>query len=145
MKIRIIAVGKLKRGPLAELIDDYKKRCRWPIQILEIDHSEKTAEGAVLLSMLERDDHVVILDERGESLASEAFASQMDKLLVGGTQRINFIIGGAYGLDGAVISRAHKRLAFGVQTWPHMMVRLMLVEQIYRAEQILAGHPYHKP
>lgn len=145
MKIRILAVGKLKRGPLSELIDDYKKRCKWSIQIIELDHSSKASESLQLLAHLTPDDHVIILDERGDSFTSQAFADYMDKLQVNGAGRLNFVIGGAYGLEPELMARAHKKIAFGVQTWPHMFVRLMLVEQIYRAESILAGHPYHKP
>jgi 23S rRNA (pseudouridine1915-N3)-methyltransferase len=144
MKIRILAVGKLKRGPLSELMDEYKKRCRWPIQIIEIDHSSKAGESSQLIGQLTNEDHVIIMDERGDSLSSQEFANQIDKLQVTGKSRLNFIIGGAYGFDQEIMAKAHKKIAFGVQTWPHMFVRLMLIEQIYRAEQILSGHPYHK-
>lgn len=144
MKIRILVVGKLKRGPVSELIDDYKKRCRWSLQIQEIDHSSKSGEGAQLMSLLAPEDYVVLLDEHGQALTSQDFAAQIDKLQSSGKARMNFIIGGAYGLDESLHARANTKLAFGIQTWPHMFVRLMLVEQIYRAESILAGHPYHK-
>lgn len=144
MKIRILAIGKLKRGPLFELIDDYKKRCRWPIQIIEIDHSTKSIESAQLLTHITTEDHVIILDEHGDAFSSQDFSGYIDKLQSSGKPRLSFIIGGAYGFEKNLKDKADKILAFGIQTWPHMFVRLMLVEQIYRAESILAGHPYHK-
>ncbi len=144
MKIRILAVGKLKRGPISELLEDFKKRCKWSLQFIEIDNNNKSAECTQILSHITEEDYVIVLDERGVSLSSQDFASYLDKLQVTGTSRITFVIGGAYGLDKDIMEKAHKKLAFGVQTWPHMFVRLMLVEQIYRAESILAGHPYHK-
>jgi 23S rRNA (pseudouridine1915-N3)-methyltransferase len=144
VKIRILAVGKLKRGPLWELIEDYKKRCRWSLTIHEIDHSDKGTESVQLLSQLTSEDYVIILDERGESLTSQAFSDHLDRMQVSGKSKITFIIGGAFGLDADLMERAHKKIAFGAQTWPHMFVRLMLIEQLYRAEQILNGHPYHK-
>ncbi len=144
MKIRIIAVGKIKRGPLTELIDEYEKRMRWTVQITEIDHGTKSSECAQLLSHLTPDDFVVVMDERGESLASQDFSQFIEKIQLSGKPRLTFVIGGAEGYAQDFYAHAHKKLAFGIQTWPHMFVRVMLVEQLYRAEQILAGHPYHK-
>jgi len=144
LKIRIMAVGKLKRGPISELIEDFKKRCKWPLQFIEIENSNKSSEGSQILSHITEDDYLIVLDERGISLSSQDFADYLDKLQVTGTSRITFVIGGAFGLDKDLMAKAHKKIAFGVQTWPHMFVRLMLMEQLYRAESILAGHPYHK-
>ncbi|MBP6986530.1 MAG: 23S rRNA (pseudouridine(1915)-N(3))-methyltransferase RlmH [Alphaproteobacteria bacterium] len=144
MKIRILAVGKMKKGPWLDLIHEYKKRCKWPMEIIEIDHSQKSTETKQLLTYLAPEDHLVLLDERGESLTSEKFASYIEKLQVQAIPRLNFLIGGSSGIDASLLQQQHKKIAFGPQTWPHMFVRAMLVEQIYRAESILAGHPYHK-
>lgn len=144
MKIRILAVGKLKRGPMFELIDDYLKRMRWSVQLNEIDHSSKATESAQLANLIPVGETVIIMDERGESFSSQAFADYMEKLQLTGHTYLNFVIGGATGIDHEAFKGIQKKIAFGPQTWPHMLVRLMLVEQLYRAEQILAGHPYHK-
>lgn len=144
MKIRIYAVGKLKRGPWAEIIEDYKKRCRWNIEIIEIEPSSKSEEAVQVASMIDSDDPLIILDERGELLSSPMFASYIEKIQVQGISRLNFFIGGAYGIDSSLLQKGYKKIAFGLQTWPHLFVRAMLVEQIYRAESILCGHPYHK-
>lgn len=144
MKIRILAVGKLKKNPILDQIKDFLKRSKWSVQIIEIEHSSKEAECVQLLSYLNSEDYLVAMDEKGQSMTSLDFSKFMEKLQVGGGSRINFVIGGAYGLAAQLLERANYKLAFGIQTWPHMFVRLMLVEQIYRAESILAGHPYHK-
>ncbi len=142
MKIRILAVGKLKQGPLAELISQYLKRCQWQIKITEIDHSPR--ENEILLTKISDDDHVILLDENGKNISSQQLSETFETLQNSSRSKIVFIIGGATGVGEYIKKRADMTLAFGSQTWPHMLVRVMLVEQIYRAEQILKGHPYHK-
>jgi 23S rRNA (pseudouridine1915-N3)-methyltransferase len=142
-QFEIIAVGRLKSGPLHELYNDYITRMRdWQVTLHEID-DRKPAEPAIL-ERLNQADFVFILDERGKALGSEDFAKKIQTLQDNGQARIAFVIGGADGHSNAVRSRADMLLSFGVQTWPHMLARVMLAEQLYRARQIIAGHPYHR-
>lgn len=148
MKIKIIAVGRLKNSPLRDLCDEYIKRLGWPVRIEEID-SPKAATAAIeaplILKHIPENAFVVALDERGESFSSPAFAEKLSRWrdMAPGNE-IVLLIGGADGFDKSVRARAKFLLSFGKQTWPHMLVRVMLLEQIYRAQQILAGHPYHR-
>jgi 23S rRNA (pseudouridine1915-N3)-methyltransferase len=150
LKISIIAIGRLRKGPLSEIFEDYKKRLQWPVTVLELE-SKLTDERAAqkdeakrIIEKLERGAFTIILDERGRSLKSLDFAKRLGDLADQGQQHIQFIIGGASGLTDDVRSRANLLLNFGVQTWPHMLARVMLLEQIYRAQQILSNHPYHR-
>lgn len=129
---------------MADLVAEYLKRCRWTISFVEVDHSSKQAESQKILSYVAHDDYVILLDERGQSMTSPDFSRFIEEKQSLGLSSITFIIGGAEGPDLSIHQRADKKMAFGIQTWPHMFVRLMLVEQLYRAEQILSGHPYHK-
>jgi 23S rRNA (pseudouridine1915-N3)-methyltransferase len=144
LRLELIAAEKLKTGPLLAVWDDYLKRLTWPLTLheiqapdarqLEIKMSEKIREGAF----------VIALDERGKSLSSRDFAAKLEQLETNGPEYVQFIIGAADGIPAPIKARANFLLSFGVQTWPHMMARVMLIEQIYRARQILDGHPYHR-
>ncbi len=140
-KIEIIAVGQLKKGPLFELCAEYLKRLTWPVKIIEITGRNEHAE---LMALIKDDSYVVAMDERGKSFSSADFAKAIEKLRNTGQSRIQFIIGGADGLSDEIRGRANLMLCFGAQTWPHMLARVMLLEQIYRTQQILSGHPYHR-
>lgn len=146
----IIAVGKLKKGPLAELCADYLKRITWPLDLHEIESpyresaNQQADEERKILEKIKPHAFVVVLDERGNGLKSLDFARTLERIQNDGEDRIQFIIGGAEGLTDAVRAKASFLLSFGQQTWPHMMARVMLLEQIYRARQILSGHPYHR-
>lgn len=146
----ILAVGRMKAGALQTLADDYRKRITWPLAVHEIESrytDPRTAqedEERKILAHLAPHAFVVVLDERGNGLRSLDFAQTLNRLQTEGEERVQFIIGGADGLTDAVRSRAAFLLSFGQQTWPHMMARVMLLEQIYRAQQILARHPYHR-
>ncbi len=143
LQLDVIAVGRLKAGPLHELCTDYAGRLNdWHLAIHEID-DRKPTEAPILAKIAEAK-YVFVLDERGQSLGSEAFAHKLQALEEGGRNRVAFIIGGADGHSGAVRKKADFLLSFGIQTWPHMLARVMLAEQIYRARQIIAGHPYHR-
>jgi 23S rRNA (pseudouridine1915-N3)-methyltransferase len=138
MKIHIIASGKLKKSPLLDLCAEYLKRMHWDVKIREVD-------GPITAKHLPDPGLIVALDERGETLSSPDLAKKMEKWrdsAPGNT--ITFIIGEADGLDESIRKKAKFLLSFGKQTWPHMLVRVMLLEQIYRAQQIIAGHPYHR-
>jgi 23S rRNA (pseudouridine1915-N3)-methyltransferase len=148
--VEIIAVGKMSQGPLQELAKDYIRRTQWPVTIIELDSKIKNPlqanqdEGKKILERLSSSAFIVIMDERGKSLKSTDFAAKFSELQLTGQNTIQFIIGGSDGLTPEIRARANMLLSFGQQTWPHMMARVMLLEQIYRAQQILAGHPYHR-
>ncbi len=151
LDITIAAVGRLRRGPELDLIENYRKRLSWAVTIREVEEKRplstaerRSREGERLLDALPEGALVVALDERGRQYSSEEFAGQLRKWQESGHRSLGFVIGGADGLDRAVTDRATMLLALGAMTWPHMMARCMLVEQLYRAQQIQAGHPYHK-
>lgn len=141
--IEIIAAGKLKNDPLLDVFDDYKKRILWKFSLIEVDEKTQSAQLAEITARIKPGAALVVLDERGKSLPSRDFAAKI------GTwaqtyPTIQFIIGGADGLSEDIRKKATMLMSFGAQTWPHMMARVMLCEQIYRAQQIIAGHPYHR-
>jgi len=151
MEILVIAVGRLKSGPLKELERHYADRITWPLALREVEERRKLPpperierEGALLLAALPADAVAVALDGRGPALSSEALAARLAAWRDGGTGSVAFLIGGADGLADAVRRRAQLVLGLGPMTWPHFLVRGMLLEQLYRAQQILAGHPYHR-
>lgn len=151
MKINLIVIGQLKEGPELDLINKYKKRLQWKLTIKELvvkkklsGEELKVAEAELIKSALIPSVPLIALDERGEKLTSQQFAKEVQRLQVQGYSELNFCIGGAGGLDQSIRDRAAWLLSFGAMTWPHMLVRVMIVEQLYRGQQILAGHPYHK-
>ena len=151
MRLHIVAVGKLKAGPHAALARHYAERLAWPLVLREVEEKRplpaaelKEREGALLLAAVPAGAVIVALDERGKPLASAAFAGKIAQWRDGGTADLAFLIGGADGLAEAVRKRADLILSLGAMTWPHLLVRGMLLEQLYRAQQILAGHPYHR-
>ncbi|MEX0695849.1 MAG: 23S rRNA (pseudouridine(1915)-N(3))-methyltransferase RlmH [Rhodospirillales bacterium] len=150
MRLTLIAVGRAKRGPEQELFTSYLKRLRPPLVLLEVEEKRPLAgpeliarEAELIAEKIPAGAYLVALDERGKALSSRAFAQKMAELGDGGRD-LAFIIGGADGLASALRERADMILGFGPQTWPHMLVRVMLAEQVYRAQTILAGHPYHR-
>ncbi len=151
MRVAIIAVGRARAGPERDLYDSYIKRIRWTVELREVEEKRplppaglKAREAELLLAALPGDAVTVALDETGRDLSSEALARKLGQWRDDGRGCVAFIIGGADGLAPVVLERADLVLALGRQTWPHMLVRAMLAEQIYRAQQILAGHPYHR-
>ena len=151
MRILIAAVGRIKPGPLHGLQREYLTRLSWPVDLREIEERRKLPpaemkrrEGEALLAALPSPAIAVALDERGTASGSAAFADKLRAWRDGGTPNLTFLIGGADGLDAPVRARADLLLAFGAMTWPHQLARIMLLEQLYRAQQIIAGHPYHR-
>ena len=154
MRILIAAVGRGRAGPEQALFEAYRQRITWPLMLKEVEERRPlpparlmAREGELLMAALPAKSGglvVVALDERGKALASEAFARRIAAWRDGGAQDLAFLIGGADGHDPAVRERADFLLSLGPMTWPHLMVRAMLAEQLYRAQQILAGHPYHR-
>ncbi|GIK99411.1 MAG: ribosomal RNA large subunit methyltransferase H [Alphaproteobacteria bacterium] len=163
MRILIAAVGRLKPGPEKELFEAYRRRIAWPIAVREVEARGaapaelKAREAELLLGALAGRSSgkrpgrpasgrrvVVALDERGEAASSADFARRIGTWRDQGVEEIAFAIGGADGLDEGLRGRADWLLALGRLTWPHLLVRALLAEQLYRAQQILAGHPYHR-
>lgn len=148
-ELRLIAVGRLGSGPEAALFDRYAARLRPKLAVTEVADGKgspaeiKRREGTALLAALPANAIAVALDLGGRTLTSEAFAAALTGWL--DTARpVCFLIGGAEGFDASVLARADHAIAFGTMTWPHLLARTMLAEQLYRARAIAAGHPYHR-
>ena len=159
MRIVVAAVGRLKAGPETELAERYRKRAEqtgrnlgWrAVEVIEIresragDAPKRMMEESIALANLIPDDAVtVLLDERGEALDSHKFAACVAEWRAATPSALVFVIGGADGLAPTLRDKARMRLSFGTATWPHQLVRVMLLEQLYRAATILTGHPYHR-
>ncbi|OAM79633.1 23S rRNA (pseudouridine(1915)-N(3))-methyltransferase RlmH [Devosia elaeis] len=158
MRISIAAIGRMKTGPERELVARYLERAQGAgkplaltgFDVFELSESRagsaaarKTEEAKAIRAALP-DGLVVALDERGKSLASEAFANQLARWRDDGRAAIGFVIGGADGIDPDLVRAADLTLSFSPMVWPHQLVRIMLAEQLYRATTILSGHPYHR-
>jgi 23S rRNA (pseudouridine1915-N3)-methyltransferase len=149
-----LAVGKAKPGPPRALFEEYAQRLRPPIELIEVEERRRLGAGelkrreAELLrgALAKRPGKpvVVALDEHGRSMDTAAFARQLVRWRDGGVAEIAFLIGGADGLDTDLVRGSDLALALGPMTWPHMLVRGLIAEQLYRAQQIAAGHPYHR-
>lgn len=157
MRVTVSAVGRLRAGPEKELVESYARRIRQmgpaaglgPLSLVEIEAKKRLAgaeliehEAALLRMHCAADARVVALDERGDDWPSERFAKNLAAWRDRGTPETVFVIGGHSGLDPSL--RRDCSLAFGRPTWPHLLVRAMLLEQIFRAITILTGHPYHR-
>lgn len=151
MKLTIAAVGRAGRGPERDLYEHYAGRIRWPLTLREVEEKKKlppsqliAREGELLLDAVPAKSTLVALDRRGKVLDSEAFAGRLGSWRDNGAGDIAFLIGGADGHGEPLLKKAGLILSFGAMTWPHLLARAMLAEQIYRAQQLLAGHPYHR-
>lgn len=148
-------MGRAKPGPLRDLFEDYRRRLDggpWgELRLIEVEErrrvsgaERKAREGKLLLDALPKGATLFALDERGKALGSAAFASLMERQADSGVADLVFAIGGADGHDEAVTARAERLLSLGPMTWPHMLVRALMAEQLFRAQSILTGHPYHR-
>jgi 23S rRNA (pseudouridine1915-N3)-methyltransferase len=158
LKLSIVAIGKLARSPETELTKTYVERATnagrslglGPVEVVEVESRKpgKAAETEALRPYLadaaKTGTWVIACDERGVARPSRAFAEEIATLRDGGARRLVFLIGGADGLAPELLAQANGKLAFGPQTWPHALARVMLAEQVYRAVTILAGSPYHR-
>lgn len=151
LRLTMVAVGRLRAGPIRDLVTEFSGRMVWPLAMREVEEKRplpvdalRREEGLRLLAAVPDGATLVALDERGTALSSEALAARLGGWQDGGRNEVAFVIGGANGLDETVRKRAELVLTLGVMTWPHLLVRAMLLEQLYRAQQILAGHPYHR-
>jgi len=139
MLLHIIARGKIARSPEAELLDRYAKRLTWPFR-----HTELPDTGGKVPPPAQTPSRDVLLDERAKPLSSEQFAALLGRWRDEGIRETRFLIGAADGHDEQLRTEADLLLSFGPATWPHLLVRAMLAEQLWRATSILAGHPYHR-
>jgi len=151
MRCTILAIGRQRRGPLAELQALYAGRLVPPPAIVELEEKRplppaqlKAREAELIFAAMPAGARLVALDERGAAWSSRDLAERLAAWRDQGAGTLAFAIGGAEGLGAAVAERAEAVVSLGAMTWPHLMVRVMLLEQLYRAQQILAGHPYHR-
>jgi len=155
LRLHLIAVGRLRTGPEKDLVDDYVTRFDrtgralglGPLSLTEVEDRKgggMSAEAALLERALPKGATLCILDERGRVESSPQFADRLARWRDQGTSDLAFVIGGADGIDPSFRARADHALSFGKMVWPHMLVRVMLSEQLYRAASILAGSPYHR-
>ncbi len=155
MRLHICAVGRMKSGPERTLTDDYVTRFDrtgrplglGPLNLIEVEDRKgggMAAEAALLDKALPPSARIITLDERGKMLSSPEFAQMIARYRDDAQGEMAFVIGGADGIDPALRARAETSISFGQMVWPHMLVRVMLAEQLYRAASILAGSPYHR-
>jgi 23S rRNA (pseudouridine1915-N3)-methyltransferase len=149
MRMTVAAVGRVRDGPIADLIGDYARRLPWELTFREVAEGRdaarrKTMEAEALLAAVPDGAVTIALDERGKAMDSEEFAAWLGACRDEGRRDMAFLIGGADGLDKSILDRAALKISLGRMTWPHLMARLLLVEQLYRAHAILTGHPYHR-
>ncbi len=155
MRISIVAVGRLRAGPEKTLLDDYLTRFDrtgrglglGPARVIEVEDKKNAgmaAEGALLRKALPKGAVICTLDERGRVMSSPDFAQKLGNWRDAGRQDLALIIGGADGIDPDLRAQADFSISFGAMVWPHMLVRVMLAEQLYRAATILSGGPYHR-
>ncbi|MEP3297157.1 MAG: 23S rRNA (pseudouridine(1915)-N(3))-methyltransferase RlmH [Pseudoruegeria sp.] len=155
MRVQICAVGRLRAGPERLLIDDYLMRfdrtgrnlSLGPASLIEVEDKKgggMSTEAPLLERAVPKGAVVCVMDERGKVMTSPDFATQLGRWRDDGRSDVAFVIGGADGLDPSFRNRADFKLSFGKMVWPHMLARVMLTEQLYRAASILAGSPYHR-
>jgi 23S rRNA (pseudouridine1915-N3)-methyltransferase len=138
MLLHIVARGRIGRSPEADLVERYMKRISWPVKITELPESggkfPPLADNCI----------TILLDEKGEQMGSIAFAQKLGSWRDAGKREVRFMIGGADGFEDSDRAKADLLIAFGKATWPHLLARTMLAEQLWRATSIIANHPYHR-
>lgn len=153
MKITIISIGKFENSPHRATFETYLKRLKWTIELKEFEAKNgknlapaqlKQVEAELILKAIKPGSITILLDEKGKQYSSIDFAKLLQNYGTNGNSHINFVIGGAFGLDEALKSKANGLISFSAMTFPHLMVRSILIEQLYRAESIINNHPYHK-
>jgi 23S rRNA (pseudouridine1915-N3)-methyltransferase len=151
MELIIAAVGRARNGPERALFEHYAGRLKWPLSLKEVEEKRPLPaaqrmerEGALLLACVPPGARIVALDERGKMLTSQDFADTLGGWRDQAVPAVALLIGGADGHAPAVRAAADLKLGLGAMTWPHMLVRGLLAEQLYRAQSILEGHPYHR-
>lgn len=151
-KITILSHGQWRRSPHELVYNEYLKRLSWTVNLIEIFDKGKRDEldrydpkiCDLYLKHIPKNSYLIALDENGKSLSTESFTNFFKKQHLNSISHFCFLIGGATGLHPDLINMSKTKICFGHYTWPHLMVRSMLIEQIYRVQQIILGHPYHK-
>ncbi|HMU07289.1 MAG TPA: 23S rRNA (pseudouridine(1915)-N(3))-methyltransferase RlmH [Kaistella sp.] len=155
MRINLICIGKTDDKEISGLIKYYQNRLpkHWNFEITEIPDVKnaknlspdllKKEEGKLFLNLTENSDHIILLDEKGKQFTSREFAAKIDNWMNSSIKKVSFFIGGAYGFSEEIYQRANEKISLSKMTFTHQMIRLFFVEQIYRADQILQGKPYH--
>jgi 23S rRNA (pseudouridine1915-N3)-methyltransferase len=155
MNIKLLAIGKTDNKALQQLMDDYMKRLSFYIKFeLEVipdiknarnmsEAQQKEKEGEIILSKLSPTDQLILLDENGKSFSSVGFSEELQKKMNSGIKTLVFVIGGPYGFSKEVYAKAQGKVSLSAMTFSHQMVRLFVIEQLYRAFTILKGEPYH--
>jgi 23S rRNA (pseudouridine1915-N3)-methyltransferase len=151
VRISVIAVGRMRSAPERALFERYRDRITWPLDLREVEDRRSRAaderrrrEAVLLLDAVPAGATIVALDGDGRTIDSAAFAEVFATWRDDGRRNVAFLIGGAEGLDPSVRETADLVLSLGPMTWPHLLARVLLMEQIFRAQCILAGHPYHR-
>ena len=151
MKITIITVGRMKKGSEKNLWDLYAKRLKWSLVLKEVEEKNvlgpqeiKRKEAELLFSKVPKGALLIAMDQNGLLLSSPELAKKIGLWQDNGISDLAIVVGGSEGLDQTVIDKADLKIAMGKMTWPHMLARILLLEQIYRAQCILGNHPYHK-
>ncbi len=153
MHISILSIGKFENSPHKAVFETYLKRLKWKVELreLELRNSQnfsvekiKKCEGELILKALKPVSKLIILDEKGKEFTSRNFAKLISDFAVEGNSDLTFVIGGADGLSEEILKKAALKISFGLATFPHLMVRSILAEQLYRAAMIIGGHPYHR-
>ncbi|WHF51988.1 23S rRNA (pseudouridine(1915)-N(3))-methyltransferase RlmH [Chryseobacterium gotjawalense] len=155
MRINLVCMGKTDDKEITNLVQYYQNRLPkyWNFEIIEIPDVKnaknlspdllKKEEGKLFLNLIENSDTIVLLDEKGKQFTSREFAAKIDNWMSSSVKKVSIIIGGAYGFSDEMYARANEKMSLSKMTFTHQMIRLFFVEQIYRADQILQGKPYH--
>lgn len=153
MRISIISIGKFEKSPHKAVFDNYVRRLKWKFDLVELDLKKsnnlsvakiKESEGALILKAVRSSSKLIALDENGKQYNSRIFSKLMTDFAIYGESDLTFVIGGSDGLSKEVLEKASLKISLGMMVFPHLMVRSMLAEQLYRAQSISEGHPYHR-
>ena len=153
MRITILSIGKFENSPHKLVFESYLKRLKWKIELKELQlknsqnmsvEKAKEGEGELILKALKPNSKLILLDEKGKEFTSKNFAKLISNFANESESDLTFVIGGADGLSKKLLEKNHLKISFGLMTLPHLMVRTVLIEQIYRAQTIISGHPYHR-
>ncbi len=153
MRITILSIGKFENSPQKAVFENYLKRLKWKVELRELELKNaqnmsvakiKEGEGELILKAWKPSSKLIALDEHGKQFTSLEFAKLFSDMAVNGDSDLTFVIGGSDGLSAEVLQKAAMKISFSKMTFPHLMVRSVLIEQLYRAESIIKGHPYHR-
>lgn len=153
VRISILAIGKFDNSPYQALFKDFAKRLKWKVELKELEakntknqnpEQTKETEGNIIIQNLRSGTKLIALDEHGKDFTSQTFAKFIADSALRGDSDLTFVIGGANGLSPEILKKSSMQICLGKMTLPHMLARVVLIEQIYRAETIISGHPYHR-